>query len=560
MIIYYFIMSQNIITDESNITKDVILLFLITMIAYLPFLGLPAWEGNETIRVIIAKEMIQSGNWIMPILHGKAYFAKPPLMNWLIALSGSLFGSINEWTGRLPSVIMMFLTCISVYFGTEKWLSREGRLFAAIMTLAMTGMLKKGREAEIESLHIFVITLILLLWINGYLRQWRPVFLWGVSLFFAGIGFLSKGPQVLMFFYMTVIPYLIYRKRMSLFFSKGHLFGLVVLLIVLSTYILSILQWTSLDYYINRWINEGVSRAESKETLSFFTHLIEYPLEGIASFMPCILFMFPLLNKQLRYGIKKGISNELFIFCIVLLLANFPLYWLLPNMRFRYFLPAGPFFAILTGIVFEWYLKNDKNFPVIGSFKRRLLKIVSVLAILISIAVIPAISTLKLSFTLTLILLLLSVVCISVFVFVKAKSISLKQTPFYVVSITVLLFLVYTNIEIQYKNIDETNQRNVAREINLILPKDVDTVYEIGYRRFLGITIYIDRKVLQLDYFSDLKDIQKKSGKVCFIFDTEYMKRMEKKEKEFFLHTVNWQKIYSKNIKKSRGEIVVGLL
>lgn len=553
-------MTTNIFIDKNNTIKDVTLLILIMLVAYLPFLGLPAWEGNETIRVIIAKDMLETGNWIMPILHGKPYFAKPPLMNWLIAISGGLFGSINEWTSRLPSVLTMFLTSILVYFGTQRWLNKEARLFASIMILAMIGMLKKGREAEIESLHIFVITSILLIWINGYLRQWKPFLLWGISLFLVGIGYLSKGPQVLMFFYMTIIPYLIYRKKTSLLFSKGHFFGLVILLTVLSIYILSILQWTTLDYYINKWMTEGASRAQSKEAFAFLTHLVEYPLEGIGSFIPCILFLFPLINKKLRQGIKKGISNELFVFCIVLLLANFPLYWLLPNMRFRYFLPAGPFLAIVVGVIFDWYTTNYTNFPVIESFRRLFLKIVSTLAIILSIAAIPLVIVLKLSFTLPLILLLFILICLCLLILLKTNFISLKQTPLYIVSITVLLFLTYTNIEIQYKNNDETNQRNIAREINLILPEDIDTLYEIGYRRFLGITIYINKKVLQLDYFSELENIRKKNKKVCFIFDTEYIKQMEKKENDFFLKKVKWKKIYSKKFRKSRGEIVVGLL
>lgn len=553
-------MSLNIFKDKNNAVKDIGLLIFITIIAYFPFLGSAAWEGNETIRVIIAKEMLQTGNWTMPILHGKLYFAKPPLMNWIIAISGSLLGKINEWTSRLPSVILIFMTSVSVYFSTKKWISREGRIFAAIMILAMIGILKKGREAEIESLHIFVITSILLVWINGYLRQWKPALLWGISLFLVGIGFLSKGPQVLMFFYMTVIPYLIYRKKLSLIFSKGHLFGLLILLMILFAYILTILQWTTLDYYIQRWINEGVTRAESKETISFFTHLIEYPIEGIASFMPCVLFLLPLFKKELRYEIKKSVSNELFIFCIVLLIANFPLYWLLPNMRFRYFLPAGPFLAISVGIVFDWYLKNSLYFPAIESFKNILLRIFSIFAVFASIAVVPFVFALKLNFTFSLIFLLLLALCIGLLVLFKFNSISLRQSPACIVLITLLLFLVYTNIEIQYKDIDKTNQRNIAWEINFILPNDIDTVYEIGYRRFLGITSYINKNVLQLDYFSELAPIQKKNKKVCFIFDAEYMKRMQKKEKEFYLNKVAWKKIYSKNIKKSRGEIIVGLL
>jgi hypothetical protein len=553
-------MATNLLIDKETSIKDIAILVLFTLIAYIPFLGLPPWEGNEPLRVIIAKEMIQTGNWIMPILHGKPYLAKPPLMNWLIAISGSLFGTVNEWTSRLPSVVTIFITSLIVYFSTQRWLGREGRLFTAVMTLVMTGILKKGREAEIECLHIMIITSILLVWINGYLRRWKPALLWGISLFLTGIGFLSKGPQVLMFFYMTVIPYLLYRRKISLFFSKGHLFGMIILIIVLSTYLIAILQWTTLDYYVHRWINEGITRAESKQTISFFIHLIKYPFEGIVSFTPCILFLIPLINKELRKEFKKGLSNELFTFCIILLLANFPLYWLLPNMRFRYFLPAGPFFAIATGIVFEWYLKNITNFPIIEKFRVNLLKSTSLLSIIIPFIVINIVLSEKFSFDFSLIFLIFILIFLSTYGFVKMRHIDLKHSYLYVCFITVVLFLIYTNLEVQYKNNDTNNQKRIAQEINHLLPSDIDTIYEIGYRRLLSVTSYIDRRVLQIDQFSELEKIQMAKKRVCFIFDTEYMKQMQKREKNFFLDRVNWQRIYTQYLKQSRGEIIVGLI
>ena len=194
-----------------------------TAFIYLPFLGFPVWDGNEPLRVIIAKEMLKTGNWIMPMLHGNPYFTKPPMMNWLIAGSGSLFGVVNEWTSRIPSVCMVFATSLSVYFLTKKWLSREARLFAALAVICMIGLIKKGRTAEIDSLFIFFITITLLIWLNGYVRQWKPVMLWSISLSLVGVGFLTKGPQVIAYFYLTVFAYLFFRKKLSFFFSKSHL-------------------------------------------------------------------------------------------------------------------------------------------------------------------------------------------------------------------------------------------------------------------------------------------------------------------------------------------------
>ena len=124
-------MSQNSLTSKNHTAADCLLLLLFGAVIYLPFLGVNAWDGNEPIRVIIAKEMLKSGNWMIPILHGHPYFAKPPMLNWLIAASGSLFGSVNEWTSRIPSVLTMFLTVLSVYFLTAKRLRERRKAFCS---------------------------------------------------------------------------------------------------------------------------------------------------------------------------------------------------------------------------------------------------------------------------------------------------------------------------------------------------------------------------------------------------------------------------------------------
>jgi 4-amino-4-deoxy-L-arabinose transferase-like glycosyltransferase len=250
-----FNMHSDTLTQRNKELKDCLLLFLMTAFIYLPFLGLPVWNGNEPLRVIIAKEMLKTGNWIIPMLHGNPYFTKPPMMNWLIAGSGSLFGVLNEWTSRIPSVCAVFATSLSVYILTKKWLSREARLFAAIAVISMMGLIKKGRSAEIDSLFIFFITIILLIWLNGYVRQWKPVMLWSISLSLVGVGFLAKGPQVIAFFYLTVFAYLLIRKRLRFFFSKSHLFGLLFFVFILGIYVSFVLQHVTIERYSQMWFN-----------------------------------------------------------------------------------------------------------------------------------------------------------------------------------------------------------------------------------------------------------------------------------------------------------------
>ena len=279
-------------TNIKTTSADCALIMIIAAFIYLPFLGLPGWNGNEPMRVVAAQEMLRTGNWMVPVIHGKPYFLKPPLVNWLIALSGNLFATVNEWTSRLPSVLAMFLTAISIYALTGKWLRREGRIFAAVATLSMTGLMKKGVTAEIDSIFIFFVVLTLLIWINGYIRQWKPVFLWSLPLFILGFSFFTKGPQALSFFYLTVFAYLLLRKRVSFLFSAAHLIGMLCFVLMPALYLSSILQWVPFDKYGKMWIEQITSRAEPRHPYSFLKHLIDYPVDVLLSFMPWILFLF----------------------------------------------------------------------------------------------------------------------------------------------------------------------------------------------------------------------------------------------------------------------------
>ena len=80
---------------------------------YLPALGSIAIKGEEGRRILPAVRMLETGNYIVPQVGSNPYYRKPPLMNWLVAASFETFGARNEWTARLPSVVLVLAVAIA---------------------------------------------------------------------------------------------------------------------------------------------------------------------------------------------------------------------------------------------------------------------------------------------------------------------------------------------------------------------------------------------------------------------------------------------------------------
>lgn len=550
--------AKNILWKNQESALDFLFLVLVLIVIYLPFLGQPAWDGNEPKRAIVAREMLNTGNYFAPVIHGQPYFVKPPLMNWLIAGSGGFFGAVNEWSARLPSVLMTFATSILLYFLTKGWLTRESRFFAALAFLTMIGIMGKGRTAEIDSLFIFLVTLNLLVWIYGYTRPWKDSRLWIVSLSLLAISFLSKGPQAIAIFYSTVFAYLLIKRRLKVFFSLSHLSGIIVLIVLLGLYLLSVLQHVRFDEYISMWRDQIVQRSVSKHAFSFLEHFVLYPLRIIPQFMPWVLFAAPLFFlKDLRKKMSEYLNNELFVFSLVMLAANIPLYWLLPNTRVRYVLPVGPFIAIVMAFLVDLYLKQTTHYL---QFFRRVIKYVAVAALLVAFVAVPAVLLLHMQFTPGLILLLAALVVLSSAVILTIHSSDIQHALLYIAFMTGLLFLIYTELDIRYDMKKVHYPRKVSREIMTVLPRDAVPVYEIGFDRFLRVTSYLDREVIQLDRFSQLK--KEDNGRtVYFIFDADFLNNITpEQDRKIMLQDIAWEKVYSGRFEPGRNEIVVGYL
>src|SRR5437588_1640730 len=91
------------------------ILILVCCLLYLPNLGGPSlWDIDEGLNAEAAREMLESGNWIVPTFNGQPRTAKPALLYWLQVAAYRRLG-VTEFAARLPSALAALGTVLLTY-------------------------------------------------------------------------------------------------------------------------------------------------------------------------------------------------------------------------------------------------------------------------------------------------------------------------------------------------------------------------------------------------------------------------------------------------------------
>jgi 4-amino-4-deoxy-L-arabinose transferase-like glycosyltransferase len=161
------------------------------------------WPPDEPRFALVARQMLESGQWLFPHRGIELYSDKPPMLMWCEAVLMWLSGG---WRGAflLPSLMAGLGTLALLYhLGRRLWDARVG-LAAAVVLLSAMQFVEVIKHAQIDPLVLFWITLgntgILLHCLRG--PDWRMYWL---GCFAAGIGVITKGVGVIAL--LMLIPY-----------------------------------------------------------------------------------------------------------------------------------------------------------------------------------------------------------------------------------------------------------------------------------------------------------------------------------------------------------------
>src|SRR6476660_966283 len=74
-------------------------------------------DDVDAVQAQIARNMLQSGDWVTARLDGVAYLEKSPLKYWMMAVSFAIFGAY-DWAARIPIALSTVLLCwVTARFG-----------------------------------------------------------------------------------------------------------------------------------------------------------------------------------------------------------------------------------------------------------------------------------------------------------------------------------------------------------------------------------------------------------------------------------------------------------
>src|SRR5262245_63294672 len=93
---------------------ELALLVVLVVGAYFTRLTALTVRGEESRRGLIAREMLTTGDWIVPRCQGIPLYSRPPLQNWLIAAVAAVRGDVDRVALRFPSDCGILLTVILV--------------------------------------------------------------------------------------------------------------------------------------------------------------------------------------------------------------------------------------------------------------------------------------------------------------------------------------------------------------------------------------------------------------------------------------------------------------
>jgi len=144
----------------------VYILLAVSLLLFLPKLGMPLLDPDEGLYAEIAREMVTRGDWVIPHVNGLPYLEKPPLYFWLTASTFWLFGP-SEWATRLWSAISALGTVLLTWrIGRRLYGARAG-LLAGVAIATVVGNALYVRRASTDQLFVFCLTLAM----YGFLRD-----------------------------------------------------------------------------------------------------------------------------------------------------------------------------------------------------------------------------------------------------------------------------------------------------------------------------------------------------------------------------------------------------
>jgi len=337
--------------------RDLLLVLLVFILVYLLPLGIrPLFGPDETRYAEIPREMIASGDWVVPHLNGLDYFEKPVLGYWVHATAQLVFGE-TRFAVRLPSALASGLSALLVlllaWLPTRLDQRRSLGPLAALIFLSSLAVAGIGTFAVLDNLLSLFLTLALagFFWAceaeAGSRRERGFLIVAGVG---CGLAFLTKGFLAFAVPVLVAVGYLLWQKRWRDVLRMSWLPLLAAFLVALP-WALAVHQRAP-DFWNYFFWEEHIRRffggtAQHKQPAWYFLAVLP------AMVLPWT-FLLPSLWQGLRTRVPASVRQQnLLRYAICWFVLPFLFFSASHGKLITYLLPCLPALAILMALTFD---------------------------------------------------------------------------------------------------------------------------------------------------------------------------------------------------------------
>src|ERR1700682_481378 len=173
-------------------------------------------DDVDAVQAQIARNMLDSGDWVTARLDGVPYLEKSPLKYWLIAVSYAIFG-VHDWAARLPVALFTVILCwLTARIGSWAVSDRAG-LWAGLTLSTCAGLFLFTRVLIPDAILTLAVTLPIWSFMRALDADEQHPSRWSATMAASiAIGLLLKGLIAAVFPIGAALGYLAFTRQLFL--------------------------------------------------------------------------------------------------------------------------------------------------------------------------------------------------------------------------------------------------------------------------------------------------------------------------------------------------------